>query len=333
MSAVKQWVFTLHMQEEAPLPDLWNPGEMTFLKFQLEKAPSTGALHLQGVVALKDRKRMAQVKALLGEAAHVEQAKAWKEAVAYAGKEETRVDGPWQWGKLEGMGTRTDLEVLAKKVMAGETMRDIAVSDPVGFCRYGKGLQLLKTTTVKPQPIERRCALFWGTTGTGKTRLAFETFPNLYTVFNLKNPWFDGYGGEKQVLLDECGMDGMMHIDILKRLLDRYPMMVPVKGSAVAWEAETVILTSNMPIEEWYPLARKDDMDALKRRVKIFHFPAEKWLAEAWITGKEGAIKRDRPQAASWGAPVEIDSEESEKDDAMLDLERQITEILSCDED
>lgn len=192
-------------------------------------------------------------------------------------------------------------------VVKGRTMREIATCDPAGFAKFAKGLQVLQQVLHKPQPTERRCALFWGRTGTGKTRMVFDSWApeDIYTVFNITTPWFDGYQQETIGLLDECG-PGMMDINILKRLTDRYPMAVPIKGSSAQWNANTIILTSNLPIEEWYPLAKKDDLDALKRRLAIFEFPGDKWLAEAWCKGR--ALKRSREviEIVDEDGPIEI---------------------------
>jgi len=77
-------------------------------------------------------------------------------------------------------------------------------------------------------------------------------------------------------------------------------MQIPVKGGSAVWNASTVIMTSNQPIEEWYPFSKKDDIDALRRRIRIFEFPQEKWLAECWIKGEAPVI----PSRGTWGGAV-----------------------------
>lgn len=140
----------------------------------------------------------------------------------------------------------------------------------------------------------RKCALFWGDTGTGKTYSVFEAYPDAYTTFCIKNPWFDGYNDQRCALLDECG-PGMMSHNFLKRLTDVYPMTVPVKGGSTAWNPEVVVLTSNVCIDIWFPGITEEDLKALKRRLCIFSFPEEKDEALHWIKSTS-ICKRERSE-------------------------------------
>lgn len=98
-----------------------------------------------------------------------------------------------------------------------------------------------------------------------------EVAPTCYPVFCLKTPWFDGYNGQDVMLLDDFG-PGMMCINFLKRLLDRYPVQLPVKGGSVALRAKTIFITSNYMMSEWYPKAGAMDYEALLRRIEWVDF-------------------------------------------------------------
>lgn len=249
--------------------------------------------------------RLGALKEAMGEPTiHLEIAKEWAKVKAYCRKAETRVDGPWEWG-TDTQGRRSDLAGPCQMVLAGKRERDVAEQHPEVYVKYFKGLQQLQRILKKPEPREKRVALFWGATGSGKTRMVYDNSEpdQLYNVFCTKSPWFDGYTGQRIALLDECG-PGMMNINIFKRILDRYPMEVPVKGGAVQWNPEVIVLTSNDPLEEWYPTASRDNMNAIRRRLTVFKFPEQKWLAEAWI--KAGGI-----ETRTWGLapPTQVESE------------------------
>lgn len=79
----------------------------------------------------------------------------------------------------------------------------------------------------------------------------------------------------------------MMNHNFLKRLLDRYPITVPVKGGAESWSADCIVLTSNVDLETWYPGLPLSDFNALKRRIEIFQFPGDKKKAIEWLRCRE----------------------------------------------
>lgn len=278
---------------------------MTYLLYQKERCPTTGALHLQGCLRTPKVIRLQALKDSLGEPTiHLEPASNWAKVKSYCRKQETRVEGPWEHG-TDVQGRRSDLAIPCQMVLAGKREREIAELHPEVYVKYFKGIQQLQRIVTRAEPREKRVALFWGATGTGKTRMVYDNTDteSLYNVFCTKSPWFDGYNGHRTVLLDECG-PGMMNINIFKRILDRYPMEVPVKGGCVKWNPEVVVMTSNDPLEEWYPTASRDNLNAIKRRVTIFKFPEQKWLAEAWIRG--GGV-----ETRTWGLPepTQVDSE------------------------
>lgn len=226
--------------------------------------------------------------------AHWEPARDWQQLLTYCHKAETRVNGPATWGKEKTQGERSDLASTVDMVKAGRSMKEIAESNPCELVKYYKGLIYLQQLLTEQGDGAKKVGLFWGITGSGKTRLAFEELEDLYSTFDVKTPWFDGYNKHKNVLMDECGM-GMMNYNFLKRILDRYPMQVPIKGGSVWWQPTTIIMTSNIPLDEWYPLIPKADLDAIKRRIRIFEFPQDAQLAQAWLRGTL-IEKRPRPE-------------------------------------
>jgi hypothetical protein len=74
-------------------------------------------------------------------------------------------------------------------------------------------------------------------------------------------PWWDGYDGQEVIVIDE--FYGWLKRDFMYRLIDRYPMMLEVKGGAVPMQAKHVIFTSNKHPKEWYP---RVGLGALVRR-------------------------------------------------------------------
>lgn len=72
----------------------------------------------------------------------------------------------------------------------------------------------------------------------------------------------------------------MRLVDVL-RLLDIYPVQVPIKGSFVYLHATVIIITTNVPLEDWYDYTRrKDSYEAMKRRITVFREFKEPYVPE-----------------------------------------------------
>jgi len=272
----RRWSFTLNLRGAEAPPNLWDPNTMKYLLHQTEIAPTTGTRHMQGCVIFKDVKRLTGAKALLQrEDVHLEVAKAWEKLKMYCKKEETREPGavPMEFGEDRGQGARSDLTDVAEAVKRARPWSEIASEFPTMVIKYHKGLQVLQQALHQPKQMERKAICLWGDTGVGKTRYVYNHYNNIYSVFDTKTPWFDGYRGEEVVLFDECG-SGFMNYDYLKRLLDRYPMQVPVKGGSANWNAKYIYLTSNHHPRWWWEKGiSEQDWAALLRRLKVFKLP------------------------------------------------------------
>lgn len=109
--------------------------------------------------------------------------------------------------------------------------------------------------------------IYWGATGTGKTRTATEEFPDNFLISkDTQTVWFDGYSGESVLIWDDFHWDDVK-IQFLLRLLDGYALRLPVKGSFTWAQYRRVIITSNIPPQLWYDQADPAHVAALKRRI------------------------------------------------------------------
>lgn len=243
------------------------------LCFQLEEAPSTKAPHIQGYAEFTKPLRPAAAKQALGsEELHLEVRRGTREqAMAYASKTESRLEGPWLLGNHQaGQGSRSDLTEVKRLLDERCPDGDIADAHFGTFVRYWRGFNEYKRVKgLAPQrdpEVDPTVFVLWGPTGTGKTRDAAATFPDAYWFMKPtlnSPPWMDGYRGQSVVILDE--FYGWLPFDLLLRLLDRYPLQMPVKGSSVQVVAHTFVITSNRPPNEWYK--NVIDISPLMRRL------------------------------------------------------------------
>jgi len=100
----------------------------------------------------------------------------------------------------------------------------------------------------------------------------FEEHPDCYfvTPTSTGQLWFDGYDGQDVVIFDD--FYGGLPLPYMLRLLDGYPMRLPIKGGHTYAKWTKVYLTSNVPPTEWY----QDPDGAFARRIhEVVEFLAE----------------------------------------------------------
>lgn len=253
-------------------PDDKYPG-LRYLVYQKEKCPETGKEHYQLYCEFEKTVRYACVKKMVNDdTAHIEIPKG--DAASnkkYCTKEESRIDGPWEFGKPVKQGQRTDLEELAEQVVdIKKPFVDTMLDNPTMTIRYPRGMQTLRTAALTKAGMQQRdveVIVIIGDPGSGKTRTIWDSHKpeEIYSLTcTTQSVWFDHYDGQKVLLIDDY--KGWIPYTFLLNMLDRYPLKVPVKGSHVAALWTKVYITSNYEIETWY--APGFNMEALHRRIK-----------------------------------------------------------------
>lgn len=237
--------------------------------YQFEKCPTTSKVHVQGYVQLSTPMRIPGVQKLLKiPGAHLERGRGSPlDNKVYCSKEETRMLGPYEFGRMNVQGQRNDIKEFVESVAKGAS--DISLIDefPNQICKYMKVLPFIRNAVIEPRNWQTEVIVLVGPPGCGKTSYAYREYDNIYVKPD--GDWFDGYVGQSTVLFDDY--NGHIKYELLLKLLDRYQMKVPVKGSFIEWSPRTVIITSNLEMEYWY--RDRHEIDALKRRVtKVINY-------------------------------------------------------------
>lgn len=263
MSQGLYWLLTIpHAQFTPYLP----PG-VAYTAGQLELGGNTNYLHWQLLIAMDKKCRLAHIKKLYGDGIHAELSRSsaardyvWKDDTAVAGTKfelgtfKLRRNNSKDWDSIRDSAKRGRLDDIPADV----------------YVRNYSSLKRIATDHMEPVGIEREVFVFWGRTGTGKSRRAWaEAGLDAYPK-DPRTKFWDGYRNHAHVVIDE--FRGAIDVSHLLRWFDRYPVIVEVKGSSVVLSASKIWITSNISPDDWFPDLDHETKLALRRRLKITHF-------------------------------------------------------------
>jgi len=148
----------------------------------------------------------------------------------YCMKDDTRVEGPWEYGSEPQPGKRSDLAAVKKALDDGVDEETIANEHFSQWVRYHRSFARYRELRYcRRRTWQTRCTVLWGVSGAGKsTRAEIEAGPDAYW---LSNPggnvlWWDGYCGQKHVVIDE--FKGWIKYHDLLRIIDKTPLVIQV---------------------------------------------------------------------------------------------------------
>lgn len=216
--------------------------------WQVEKCPTSGRLHVHCYVKVKE-KASCRLLHQAFQGCHLDVCKGTEPACRdYVTKEASRVsDGFFEFGNFsKGQGARNDLQSVRDAFKAGSSIRSIVVNG----CSY----QALKFAECAAKYLERvrdwRPVVWWfhGSTGSGKSRTAFEMCAVLdpeekpwVSMEGLK--WLQGYDAQKCAIIEDFRKNHCTFVFLL-RLFDRNAFAVEFKGGSRQMLARWMFVTS-----------------------------------------------------------------------------------------
>jgi len=209
-------------------------------------------------------------------------------AAAYCKKTESRVAGPWEWGKVpDKRGKKAPLEDAIRAIKAGSSLDTIATEYPSVFVHSYRGLAQLHTILNTPKGFMKptKVTVLWGPTRTGKTfRAMSATCADGRVPFKMplsSGFWFDGYAGQDTLVIDD--FYGQIRFSDMLQLLDDKHLQVPVKGGFVQGLWTKVYITSNSHPDEWWKDARASipawSIAAMMQRLGSIEYMDKPWTA------------------------------------------------------
>lgn len=198
--------------------------------------------HLQVYVYFKNAISFNSIKKKIGKA-HIEAAMGSAKANRdYCSKQKVLYES----GEIPNMGKRTDLEIMKELVLDGNSNKEI-IRTNVKFTPFVKHMNLIREAHEEERNWETIVKIYWGKSGTGKSRKAFEEG---CVAVEYHNGFFLKYNGEDNVLFDDYeGYE--FPRSLLLKLTDRYPMTINIKGGERNWKPKLIIFTSNTNPKSW----------------------------------------------------------------------------------
>lgn len=265
----RTWEMTLNNYEEKDI-ELFKSWEDEVLRMKISKeVGESGTPHLQGRISFRRVYRMAGLKKLHSRV-HWEKTLAAQDNL-YVMKEDSEiiidVNNSRQGCRMDG---------VVKDIKEGKSMRSVAEEHPEQYVRYHRGFHALAAILEQPRgPEDPEVIVYWGPTGTGKTWRARQGNEGAYEWGPEMEKWWDGYEGEKTVIMDE--FRGQLPLGTMLRLLQGGRCRIQVKGGSREFQATKIILTSPKPPEEWYADDGYDKVAQLLRRINEIVYCDEKF--------------------------------------------------------
>lgn len=251
-----------------------------YIKWQLERAPTTNHLHCHAYVQLVKQQRFSFMTKLFP-GVDIRMVSLPDCADKYVGKVDTRVAGPWKFGTRETeQGKRNDVHALVGGLIDGtyKNLRDCA-GGPIGIAvaafKYSGNILRFQQALGAARDCKTKTSVYFGAAGSGKTTAASKYLAGICQddVFNMPSDlkFIDGYSGQTGAVADDC-MPGLCSLHQFLRLCDRTPLDLDVKNSKVSWRCKELVITSNRNPLHWYRNTICDDQnlfDAFVRRIDV----------------------------------------------------------------
>lgn len=211
----------------------------------------SGTPHLQGYVYFKTQRTLKSISKKLPRA-HLEVRKGTHEQARNYCKKQ---------GDFTEIGQEPEQnggDSMSKKAARNKRLRDTPLNDLVSngeICitqvRKLKNARLDLAQEQVPYVADgTRGVWIYGPPGTGKSHYARTNYGDAYYI-KPQNKWFDGYSGEKVIVLDDLDNNCLGHY--LKIWADKWSCTGEVKGGTVNLVHTHFIVTSNYSIEQLWP--------------------------------------------------------------------------------
>lgn len=269
----RYWIGTIHLHHGEWSPPTNLPGDCIWLRGQRERGSETNTEHWQLFAAFSKKKRLAGVKASIGNG-HWEPSRS-EAAESYVFKDDTAIPNTrFELGeKAFNPSSSTDWARIRDLATSGNVAKILEDMPEIGIRHYRTLKQIAVDHLECPSNLSGPCGKWiYGAPGVGKSFWVREQWGHDMYI-KAQNKWWDGYKGQKFVLLDDFDSKVLGHY--LKIWTDAYAFTAETKGGTMQIRPSAFIITSNYKPEELF-----DDpvlAEAISRRCQRIFIPFRRY--------------------------------------------------------
>lgn len=270
------WCFTLNNYTEEEVTAIQGL-DVKYIIYGKEVGES-GTPHLQGYVNLARSQKLSYVSKLISRA-HWEPCNGSpQQNIDYCSKQgDVWFKGIAPFERLStgqrkgGKRTMEEWDEVVKKAKAGDVD---GIDSDIQLKYYRTLKQMAKDYAPRPPDMDvdadwKGILWIYGEPGCGKSRYVRETWSADEIFAKGPNKWWDGYSGQKIVLIDDYPKDGKYLGYYIKIWGDRYSFEVENKGGKMNVRPERLVITSNyLPEEIWED---RIELAAIMRRTEVVY--------------------------------------------------------------
>lgn len=253
-----------------------------------EEVGAKGTPHLQGYAEWVNAVSFKKVHKNI-ELGHIERRK----GTPMQASEYCKKDGKFfERGDISNQGKRTDLNDIKDDIDEGFNVREIILRGSAKNFQGIKTAEKLLEYFEKPRTEKPIVKWFYGKTGRGKSFTARAEALEIYDPkdiykANFNGKWFNGYDGQKAIIIDDIRKDWKVFEDMLL-FCDEGEYRVETKGSMRQLVAKHIWITCPWRPEECYEMCINEDTSQLTSRLSVIRkFSGKNRRAEVLEIGTE----------------------------------------------
>lgn len=265
---VRRWVFTL-FNLDIDIEKAYNNNidDINYIYTGMEECPTSKRLHWQGFIQFKRTVRRRKLQTIMEQKCWCNPMKGdYEDNLEYCGKQ--KLNNNWfEFGKFVSQGQRTDIDHCHDMLKNGCKMIDLMDEHFGDYIRYHRGFDKAKFLYDGKLRQKRRedlyVELICGETGMQKTTSILNKYgdENVFIYDFGKVEWWDGYEGEKIIILDDY--DNQFPLTRLLRITDKIKVKLPTKGGFTYANFNKIYITTNCTLDEIHPNAKPKHRQAL----------------------------------------------------------------------